>query len=349
MGLINRTHRGCRALLACLLLMPGAAVSVPVVPDGYAVELFAQRVGAVTGLAMDDQGNLYAADYDGGRILKLNGPADLDIYASGIDKPTDLAFDADGRLYVASSTSSRGDVFEVLADGSTSLFASGFSFPTSIEALGGEFFVSNSGDGTMSRIDNLGNDSVFLSGLSAPNGPYGISLSDSGQMYFIDHGSGTVYGADALGNRTQLGKVTALGGTFTGIGFGGRLFISDVNLGALMFLNDQNVLETFATGFAGKGNAPFIGPNDFVFDGGGNMFVGDADKIWRITAHSVPEPISALLITLGLIGLSASRKSSSDDLNEGVDFWLWKRTHRLSLILRASDASTSGGMWGVNE
>ena len=313
MGLIDRMHRGCRALIACLFLMPGAAVAVPVVPDGYAVELFAQGVGAVTGLTLDDQGRLYAADYDGGRILKINGPAVLHTYATGIDKPTDLAFDADGRLYVASSTSSRGDVFEVLADGSTSLFASGFSFPTSIEAWGGEFFVSNSGDGTVSRIDNLGNDSVFLSGLSAPNGPYGISLSDSGQMYFIDHGSGTVYGADALGNQTQLGQVTPLGGTFTGIGLGGRLFLSDVNLGALLFLNDQTVLEAFATGFAGKGDAPFIGPNDFVFDGVSNMFVGDADKIWRISAYSVPEPVSALLFTLGLIVLSASQMPSSDN------------------------------------
>lgn len=110
---------------------------------------------------------------------------------------------------------------------------------------------------------------------------------------------------------TLLGTVTSLGGTFTGLGFNNDLLISDVNIGSMLLLNDQGSLEVFASGFSAKTNPPYIGPNDFVFDGLNSLYVGDGDSIWRISTVHVPEPATLALITLGMVGIGFRRRYSA--------------------------------------
>lgn len=299
-----------RLVLSCLFLLPVSVHALPVVSNGYSVELYAAGVGAVTGLTMDGNGTLYAADYAGGRVLEVTGQNTFNTYASGISYVTDLAITDNGRLFASSSSSSNSSVVEIYSDGSTSNYVSGFSYPTSIESLGNELFVSNSGNGTISRIDQFGASSTFLSGFSTPNGPFGISLDESGNLYFVDHGTGGVYSSDMSGNTTLLGSVSSFGGTFTGIGFNDDLLVSDVNIGSLLLLNDQGSFDVFASGFAAKTNQPAIGPNDFIFDGLDNLYVGDGDNIWKISSLSVPEPATFALMVLGLGMISFMRIKS---------------------------------------
>jgi hypothetical protein len=85
----------------------------------------------------------------------------------------------------------------------------------------------------------------------------GVSFDDNGTMYFVDHGTGGVYSADEMGDTSYIDSVTPLGGSFTGIGFGGELFVSDVNTGELLHLVDGN-FSVFASGFAAKESPPAI-------------------------------------------------------------------------------------------
>ena len=67
-------------------------------------------------------------------------------------------------------------VYYVGEDGHVLPFVRGFSAPTAREAWNTNLYVTNSGDGTIARIDQQGAVTTFLSGLSVPNGPYGVSI-----------------------------------------------------------------------------------------------------------------------------------------------------------------------------
>ena len=150
--------------------------------------------------------------------------------------------------------------------------------------MGNELFVTNSGDGTISRIDEMATVSTFLSGFSAPNGPFGISFDPTGtNLFFIDHQSGNVYRSDLNGNTQVVATVTSLGGTYTSIGFDDMVFVSDTNQANLYSLDSQNNFTVFASNFEGKSSPPAIGPNDSIFDGVNSLFVGDGNFIWKIT------------------------------------------------------------------
>jgi sugar lactone lactonase YvrE len=306
-------HVKRQAMLIGMLYLVALNISwaIPTVSDGYTVDLYASGIGAVTAVTLGADGALYAADYTGGRILRIDGQNSVTQISSGLQYITGLAFTSDGRFYAEHSGTAPGRIVEVHADGSYSTLASGFSFPTSMEAWGNELFISNSGDGTISRVSQSGSVETFISGLSAPNGPFGISFDADGNMYFIDHGTGMVYSADQAGNLTAIDTVTALGGTYTGIGFGSRLFVSDVNTGQLLFINDVGQFDVFASGFTGKSSAPVIGPNDFIYDGMGHLYVGDGDNIWRISV-AVPEPSTLALLLMGMmaLGLAANKWDS---------------------------------------
>ena len=290
--------------LVAFPLLKSTAYSDPTLTDtiNYNIELFTSGAGPVTGIAFDSSGDLYFTNLNSEQIIKVTSPFQsgvnsYEVFATGIPYAGDLAFTENGRLFVASSTSSNSSVYEVQSDGTTSIFSTGFSYPTSIESYGNDLFISNSGDGTITKIDQSGNITPFLSGFSSPNGPFGISIDSSGNLYFVDHGSGNLYSSDQLGNVTNIGSVSPFGGVFTGVGYDGTLFVSDVNYGSLYSIDTSNNMSLFASGFEGKTHPPFNGPNDMAFDSSGSMYIADGDNIWKVSV--VPEPISSILFITG--------------------------------------------------
>jgi DNA-binding beta-propeller fold protein YncE len=83
--------------------------------------------------------------------------------------------------------------YEVANGAGTVFVGTGLSHPTSVTAVGNSLFVSNSGNGTITRIELDGSSGVVLSGFSAPNGPFGLSADSAGHLHFIDHATGGVY------------------------------------------------------------------------------------------------------------------------------------------------------------
>ena len=81
---MSKKHFFYQAIILCLCLMPVSGHAMPVVSDGYSIELYAEGLGAVTGLTIGNDGSLYAADYAGGRIVQISGQNILNTYASGI-------------------------------------------------------------------------------------------------------------------------------------------------------------------------------------------------------------------------------------------------------------------------
>jgi len=96
-------------LLLGLLLLPGAAAAQGprlTVPPGFAIDVFADRVGSVRFMAVDPAGTLLVSEPSRGRVLALpdrngDGKADaVHTVVEGLDQPHGLAF-RDGALYIA--------------------------------------------------------------------------------------------------------------------------------------------------------------------------------------------------------------------------------------------------------
>ncbi len=276
----------------CFFAYSNYAYAAPTLTDStnYRIELLATDIGAVDGLTFNSSGDLYFTDYQNWRVLKITAPSQPGthsyevVVATGISYPVDLTFNQEGRLFVTSDTN---NVVEVLPNGSTPIYSTGYSYPSGITSYGNTLFVSNSGNGTISKIDSLGNSSLFISGLSSPYGPYHASIDVLGNLYFVDHGTGRLYSSDQSGNITYLNNsVSPFGGTFTAVGPNGDIFISDCNAGAVYKIDKSGNKTLFASGFIGKSTPPVIGPTGIAFDSNGNMYIADGSNIWKITASN---------------------------------------------------------------
>ena len=269
------------------------AAAAPTVIGGYTIEPYATGVGAVSGLTLGPDGQLYAADHIG-RILRIDNNGSVTVIASGVPNLNGITFTSSGRLFTAAGGSQ--SVYEV-AGGVISPFAvtGAAAFPSSVAALGDVLYVSNGGNGTISSVLPDGSVQQVLGGFSAPDGPNGISFDDPGNMYFVDHGTGRVHSWDFATAPVLLYTVSSLGGTFTAQGFDGKLFVTDTEAGTLLRIDGVGVASVFASGFIRKSGAPFIGPNGIAYDGQ-VMFVDDGDTIYRIAP--VPPTVEQRLATL---------------------------------------------------
>ncbi|HEX5529076.1 MAG TPA: PQQ-dependent sugar dehydrogenase [Methylomirabilota bacterium] len=105
----RRTTAGLLALVL-LAALPGAAGAQGgpklKVPPGFAIDVFANKVGGVRFMAVDPAGTLLVSEPSGGRVLALpdkngDGKADgIQTVVDGLDQPHGLAF-RDGALHVA--------------------------------------------------------------------------------------------------------------------------------------------------------------------------------------------------------------------------------------------------------
>ncbi len=98
-------------LTVALAAAPAAAQSGPrlTVPPGFAVDVFADKVGSVRFMAFDPAGTLLVSEPSAGRVLALpdknhDGKADaVRVVVSGLDEPHGLAF-RDGALTIAETS-----------------------------------------------------------------------------------------------------------------------------------------------------------------------------------------------------------------------------------------------------
>ncbi|MEN8166027.1 MAG: hypothetical protein ABFR65_00945 [Pseudomonadota bacterium] len=290
-----------------LALFSAQASAIPVIHDSaYNIELLTTVSGsALHAMDFDSSGNLYISSYNNGNVFVINSPASgqqtATLFSSGFSYANGLTVTDDGRLFVSTGL---GNIYQIYSDGTSSLFSSGYSYSTEIDSYSNDLFISNSGDGTISKVDgSTGIGSVFLSGFSTPNGPFGLSIGDDGMLYFSDHLTGSAFSSDQSGNVSLLGSFTPFGVGYTGVNAAGDVFVSDILSREIYKIDSLGNIDVFASGFTGKDNPPFNGPHDIVFDDLGYMYITDAETIWRVVTVSEPYTVT--------IDIKPSKKSTN--------------------------------------
>ena len=131
-------------------------------------------------------------------------------------------------------------------------------------------FVSDSGNGTIVKLDSSGNETVFASGLA---NPAGLALDGSGNLYVADSGNGTILQFNSSGN----GSVFASGlNDPTGLAFGnyGNLYVADSSDGTILEFNSSGNSSVFVSSLGSN-----VNPTYLAFGNGGELYASTTHKI----------------------------------------------------------------------
>ncbi|HVM60749.1 MAG TPA: NHL repeat-containing protein [Verrucomicrobiae bacterium] len=149
--------------------------------------VFAATSGVFTGLAFDNQGNLYASD--GSQILKFDSMGNESVFVStnlpfqdyGFD--AGLAFGPDGDLFASFYD---GSILKFNSNGVSTVFASGVLNPQGLafDASGNLYVASTSRQ--ILKFSPTGQESIFASNFAGAF-PLGLGFDSSGNLYATRH------------------------------------------------------------------------------------------------------------------------------------------------------------------
>ena len=117
------------------------------------------------GVRLDSAGNLYIADFGGGKIRKVTPNGTISTFADSLDAPVGMDFDAAGNLYVAESGGHKLDKFS--PDGKTR---------TVIAGTGAAGFAGDGGTAAKAQF----------------NGPLGLRVDPGGNILIADSKNGRI-------------------------------------------------------------------------------------------------------------------------------------------------------------
>lgn len=317
------------AALSLTVMKANSAQAIQIIPSGYQVEEISTgsfELIQVGGLAIDSSNNIYVArnlftSPESSDLLKITPTGEVLSIASFNSFIGGLAINESEQVF---GSLFNGSVFR-LENGNVSTFASGL--PPTLEELAfdqnNNLFVASFTGGTVSKISSEGAVTTFVNGLE---GPFGVAFK--GESLFIGDNlngggqPGIIREATPSGNVTNFfspvpGRIIDLEYEPTSDSF----FIANQGViddftqlpGTLNVINNGQ-LSTFATDFLG-GFDRF--PREIEFDSSGNLYVADAQKLYKISKSQstpIPEPTSIFaLLTIATFGVgSALRKTTAE-------------------------------------
>lgn len=143
---------------------------------------------APTGIAVDNDGNLYVSNWSGSTVTKVDKDGNHSVFADGMGSPAGLAFDKTGSLYI--SDYSKDVIYRVTPDGKKSTFAQGFHTPTGIAFnQSGELLVTNRGSNEIVKVGTSGKVEPAADGMRTP---VGVVEDLDGILYVTNYGGGII-------------------------------------------------------------------------------------------------------------------------------------------------------------
>jgi sugar lactone lactonase YvrE len=260
------------------------------------------------GVAVDASGNVYVADTQNGTIRKVTpvgvvttlagspgvqGSSDGTGPGASFNRPEGVAVDAAGNVYVA----------DFLNDTIRKITPAGV-----VTTLAGSPGVQGSGDGT-------GPSARF-------NGPFGLAVDSSGNLYVGDMGNDTIRKVTPAGAVSTLAGSPGLSGSSDGAGQGasfnspqgtavdpaGNVYVADTLNQTIRMITPSGIVTTIAgsAGLSGSADgtgasARFYYPTGVAVDAAGDVFVADRDNctIRGVTAKGVVATLAGSAYSYG--------------------------------------------------
>lgn len=305
----------------CILTIGATPLVFSVLAGGKAGSMdgtgAAAQFDTPNGLAIDTQGNLYVADTGNFTIRKVS--------ASGV--VTTIA----GSAGIKGSSDGRG---------ASALFSS----PTGIAVdATGNLYVTDTGNNTIRKIDTTGQSSTIAgtpgvtgavdnSGSAASfNGPTGIAVDSSGNLYVADCGNDTVRKISSAAAVTTLAGLAGQSGDIDAFGIGarfndptgvaldatGNIYVNDDGNTALRQITPTGSTSTLASL---PGGIHALGTNSSSFNGvavdaSGNVYVNVGP--FDISTGDIGGKETSDLLLVGSSG-STSILQQWIDVNPGV-------------------------------
>lgn len=160
-----------------------APVSVYQIDTEFQARPFVSGILNATGMALDEEGNLYVSSRHEGTVYRVTPSGAKSIFAEGMGVATGLAFDREGQLYVGDRS---GTIFKIAKDRQVFVFA---TLEPSVSAYHlafnstGTLMVSGpttSVNETIHAIDPEGAITGFHTGLGRPQG---LAFDVDGNLY----------------------------------------------------------------------------------------------------------------------------------------------------------------------
>jgi large repetitive protein len=174
-----------------VLMAPAALWSQTVSFAGSQTTVAASALNQPTGVALDGAGNVFIADTQNSRVVKVpaGGGAQTTIAVSGLSSPYGVAVDGAGNVFIADPINNR--VVELPAGGSQTTVGSGLYFPTGVAVDGaGNVFIADTFHNRVVELPAGGSQTtIAVSGLSSP---YGVAVDGAGNIFIADFNNNRV-------------------------------------------------------------------------------------------------------------------------------------------------------------
>ena len=257
--------------------------------------------GAVAGIAVDSQGNLYIGDISFQQIRKVAPDgATSTVLSSGVTGPWGLACDASGNVYIADSNANV--VRKLTPQGVLTTFA----------GTGTAGYPGDEAAATLAQLNN----------------PNGVSVDTAGNVYITDTGNNVIRQVDTkgiirtvAGNNLNAYTVLGDGGPATSAGLlypysagvdpDGNLYICDLANNRVRKVTTDGIIHTAVGGGAASGGdggpasaAQLNGPYGSAVDSAGNLYIADTlnNKVRKVAPDG----------TIGTIAGNGTQGSSGD-------------------------------------
>lgn len=157
------------------------------------------------GLAVDKEGNIYAARYYGSTITKITLNGETEIFANGFNSPNGIAFGPDGYLYVPSAEGDRID--KVSPAGEVTNVIQNINNPAGVAFdRDGNMLIAQYQSSKISIYRTNGNLGTFSTD-SKLNGPVGLVFDDENNLYIGNFNDGTILKRTPDGTITEIADV----------------------------------------------------------------------------------------------------------------------------------------------
>ncbi len=186
------------------------------------IERLYTDVNAAVGMAFDNTGALFVAEWSRGRVTRFSADGQRTVFADGLSGPSGLAIHGDGSLYVASYSSDL--IYRFTAQGERSVFITGLATPAGLSFdRSGQFLIANRRTNQILTITDSETLKPVISTLQTPVGA--VQTPNGGYVVSNIGGGITVLRPD--GTRFEAGKAFKTPGPGITMTKEGRVFVVD--------------------------------------------------------------------------------------------------------------------------